>query len=566
MDIRFRPWSFFVIIFFLTGYCAAKAQDPCMDFSWANSFNARSATIDADDAGNVYVTGLFRDTLIMGKDTLYGPPASSHVKHHSFVARISPEGRYLWAVAITGTGRVHSAAVKVGHTGEIYIAGSFNETAFFGTDTLSSAQTNYHDLFLSTLSADGDFISTVTNNIYNADGIPIIASDVIVAGISPLTIDGSGNLYLAGSFNGTANFDGITLTSSTSNLDDLLFAKLNRSGQWAWAIAPQSLGASGTSAGMGHTITTDEAGNVYVLGKTRNNVVFGDDTLAGDAGAARAPFYLAKISPDGQWQWATAPGRAYMNTETYAQAVSVSPATGNIFISGDYSTHLSAVFGDDTLTSGAFFACTDPGGQLLWAHQPRTEGYNNVLGTYYALAATPGNGCYAASYKAIYHVSETGVFTDSFLVDTNIVFRSWQANHFEHPLLAADAGGRVYATGLFYGPSATFGNIRAEAAATTGSAFVTEISCDPPAGVYERREHPARYSVFPNPTTGMLMIDLGYPADAVMEVYDLHGRRLAVHEITGQQFAAMKLDGPSGIYLLQITTASGRVTQKIIRQ
>ncbi len=549
MSIKSIHRLFIVCIFLLAASLPGKAQDPCMDHSWANSFDALNSTIDADAAGNVYVTGSFSDSIILGKDTLYGP-AVSYTRRHSFVARISPEGQYLWAVAIPGTGDVHSCAVKVGNTGEIYIAGCFTQTAFFGPDTLTSVRTHYHDLFLSTLSADGEFISTVTNNIYATSGYSI--EQHISSGITPLAIDGAGNLYLSGGFGGTIELDGITLTSATSNPDELVFAKLNRSGRWDWAIAPQG---GGTYHGIGHTITTDATGNAYVFGKTRANRVFGNDTLAMPPDGTD-PFYLAKISTDGQWQWAKVAGRGKVNADAAATAIAISPTTGNIFLSGAFFPSLPAIVGDDTLTFGAFIAGTDPQGQVLWVHEPWG-------GAAQALAPTPGKGCFASSYRTIYHISETGVLTDSVQMDQNASIASW--GNFQHPLLAADAGGRLYATGRLSG-AAAFGDITVEAPANGVGTYVTEISCDPPAGVHDRREHPARYTVFPNPTTGMLMIDLGYPADAVMEIYDLHGRRLAVHEITGQQFAAMKLDGPPGIYLLQVTTEAGRIAKKIIKQ
>ncbi len=546
------------LIFFLAASLPGKAQDSCMKFSWVSAFTANtikpvmgyniSATIDTDTEGNIYMTGTFSDTIIMGRDTLYGPVSPAQI--HSFVARLDAQGQCIWAVEISGADEVVSCAIKVGDTGEIYIAGSFNQTAVFGSDTLSSVRTHYHDLFLSTLSADGDFISTVTNNISTSSSYSI--EQHIRSGHTPLVIDGTGNLHLSGWLDGTASFDGITLTGPTGQ-DYMVFAKLNRSGEWVWAITPQFAHARRTA------ITTDGAGNVYIFGDNNSDAIFGNDTLTGRQG-----FCLARISPDGQWQWAKTVGTASVNANASAGTVMVSPATGNIFVAGAFAAGYPAVFGDDTLTAaglaGYFLACTNAQGQLLWAHQSRG---------YHSLAIAPGNGCYAASGDAVYHISETGTIIDSLFVDTNAIKSAMIAfpGNFQHPRLVADAGGHVYITGLITGDTAVFGDITVEATAPGSAFFVAEISCDPPATVRDDRESHVSFSVYPNPTTGMLTLDFDRPdVDAVIEIYDIHGRPSAAsRHSSGQQRAEIQLDSSPGIYLLQVTTEAGRETKKIIR-
>ena len=69
-----------------------------------------------------------------------------------------------------------------------------------------------------------------------------------------IAVDGSGNVYVAGGYNGTADFDP---SSGTTNLTpagdtDIFFAKYNSSGELTWA---KSLG--GTSADEVYSIVMD---------------------------------------------------------------------------------------------------------------------------------------------------------------------------------------------------------------------------------------------------------------------------------------------------------------------
>jgi len=73
-------------------------------------------------------------------------------------------------------------------------------------------------------------------------------------------------------------------------------------------------------------------------------------------------------------------------------------------------------------------------------------------------------------------------------------------------------------------------------------------------------------SVFPNPTTGQLTIDLGQAAtDALIELRDIRGRLLSTQHSSGQQQLHMLVDGPAGVYLLQVSSAHGNRNVRVLR-
>jgi len=76
-------------------------------------------------------------------------------------------------------------------------------------------------------------------------------------------LDGSGNVFVTGYFNGTADFDP---SASTANLtsagdDDIFITKYNSSGDYLWAK-----GIGGTVSDYGSSLTLDGSGNVFVTG------------------------------------------------------------------------------------------------------------------------------------------------------------------------------------------------------------------------------------------------------------------------------------------------------------
>lgn len=69
-------------------------------------------------------------------------------------------------------------------------------------------------------------------------------------------------------------------------------------------------------------------------------------------------------------------------------------------------------------------------------------------------------------------------------------------------------------------------------------------------------------SVFPNPTTGRLVVSLDDARDVHVEVVDALGRRVRIAAGTGRQ--ALDLGGlPVGLYLVRVTTEAGTVTRPV---
>lgn len=118
---------------------------------------------------------------------------------------------WIWAARAGGTGEDYSHAIATDDQGNQYITGSFEETADFGSTTLTSSGNK--DIFVAKLDSDGNWLWAK-----KAGGTAYDYGQGIV-------LDGSGNIFVTGYFRDIANFGDISLTSN--GYDDIFVAKLS---------------------------------------------------------------------------------------------------------------------------------------------------------------------------------------------------------------------------------------------------------------------------------------------------------------------------------------------------
>ncbi|MCE3227530.1 MAG: hypothetical protein K0S32_2081 [Bacteroidetes bacterium] len=199
-------------------------------FTWAKQFggsnNENTRAITTDASGNVYVTGYF------GGTTDFDPGAATLNlttlgQSDIFVCKLDASGNLLWAKQMGGTGEEQPKAIAVDASGNVYTTGSFNSIdADFdpgpGTFTLDGGGF-YSDAFVSKLDASGNFIWAVEFSGANDK----CAFDI--------TTDVSGNILVTGEFNGAVDFDTDDAGGDlTGNAFDAFIAKLNTAGNLIW--------------------------------------------------------------------------------------------------------------------------------------------------------------------------------------------------------------------------------------------------------------------------------------------------------------------------------------------
>jgi hypothetical protein len=253
------------------------------NFIWVKSVGGTSSDggygITTDVNGNVYVTGIYVDTVDfdpgVGVSTL-----SSAGFADVFVLKLDSAGNLLWAKSMGGPGSDYSYDIAVDGSGNVFTTGFFNDTADFdpGAGTSNLTSLGQSDIFISKLDSTGDFVWA-----RRAGGA---SSDVGVE----ITLDDSGNVYSA------ANFYG--LVSPANN--DTLISKLDTDGNWLWT---KGVGGVGFDASYG--IALDEAGNIYTTGEFSDTVDF--DPGAGTSSltsAGASDVFISKLDHEGNFLWA----------------------------------------------------------------------------------------------------------------------------------------------------------------------------------------------------------------------------------------------------------------------
>jgi hypothetical protein len=185
-------------------------------------------SIDVDSTGNVYVTGNFQGPADF---TSNGNPVTltSAGQDEVFVWKLDSAGAGVWAKSAGSSGGDVGRSVVVDSSGNVYVTGIFTGTADFDRDGNSANLTAVgFDVFVWKLSSAGALVwARQARASAFSDGTSI-------------DVDSSGNVYVAGSFGGNADFDPSAntsnLTSAGSESEDAFVWKLTSAG--AVAITP----------------------------------------------------------------------------------------------------------------------------------------------------------------------------------------------------------------------------------------------------------------------------------------------------------------------------------------
>ena len=210
--------------------------------------------IAIDDNGNSYVTGMFEGVVTFGSYSL-----TSSGSDDIFVAKMDATGNWLWATQAGGGLDDNCGGIAMDDNGNSYVSGSFNDTATFGSYSLTSSGEG--DIFVAKIDAIGNWLWVTQAGGSESDGGKAI------------TIDDNGNSYVTGCFNETAIFGSYSLVNS-GGVINIFVAKMDSNGIWLWATQ-----AGGSSYGCGFGIAIDDNGNCYVTGYFAGITTFGSYSL-----------------------------------------------------------------------------------------------------------------------------------------------------------------------------------------------------------------------------------------------------------------------------------------------
>lgn len=540
---------------------------------WATGFGGATSpysdfaeAIGVDGSGNVYTTGHVSGTV----DLDPGPGVQSYTATDDdiYITKQDVNGNFVWAKAMGAGLQDNGIAIKVETGGDVYVTGQFNGSFDFnpgaGTHILTS--NGGYDIFVLKLNAVGNFVWAANLGGFGTD-VPF--------GIES---DGSGNVYLTGWFQSTADFDP---SASTYDLvgdgwTDIFVCKLGSTGGLIWA---EKFG--GTDSEVGHALALDASGNIYVTGTFIGTVDFdpgaGTNFISSVSGSQDS--FVMKLDNLGNVTWVKTIGD-FGDERTWEIKLD---AFANMYIVGHFADFQCDMDPSPTGTANlmgigmtdVFIVKWDVNGNYLWAKAMGGSGYD--LG--YAIALDAMNNVYTTGYfdaacdfdpgAGVHNISTGGsydIFVSKLDVAGNFVWaKGFGSTGVEEGFgIATDPANSIYVAGLFrsatdFDPGAGTFTLTPVG---TGDGFVMKL--DNTTTNIGDQGSVDQVSVFPNPCTSDLHIS-GIEPGSSLSVMNALGETV-ITKVNADEKEVLSIDLlPSGVYFLILKNEKGMSTKKFLK-
>jgi hypothetical protein len=495
-------------------------------------------SICADENKNVYAGGIVAGTMTDGAISV-----SSAGGNDGYIAKYNSNGQLLWAKSVGGSGTDMALSVSYSK-GFVYVSGVFNNTATFGSQTLTSK--GQDDGFLAKYDSSGTFIwvkqfgstwldrvdklvvganedlfvcaslgSGVTyagNTLSNAGGIDGYLFKLDSSGqiLDYENIGGSSNDYAYGLSvkNGSPYLTGLyasnTLTSGVFNISKLgqydgFVLKMDGSLNTVWL---SSFGGSDYDGGNQTLI--DDNGNCYVGGYCTGSYDFGNVHTTGSVGISDG--VIAKYDSIGNVIWVR---KAGVTSFCHFRDLCFGASQNEIQAWGHFK--------GDVVIEGQTYSSASVGELDFFYVTYGTNGAVTEVKTY--------GGTNEENITNVIRVGNDTWVSGSF--NTSTVFNS---------LVYNSVGGMDIGLWKFSLPSTGIKN--ADATMNT-------------------------VQVFPNPSNGFIELQSDEKVNEVT-VFDQLGKMVYHKESINTNSVSLELGLPDGIYFIQANAESGILTQKLL--
>jgi hypothetical protein len=283
-------------------------------------------------------------------------------------------------------------------------------------------------------------------------------------------VDSSGNVYITGSFESTADFDpGAAVKNLISyGGKDIYLAKYNPNGEYMWA---ENIGGVGFDES--NALFVNAAGKITIAGYFGYVADFdpSSDTTSFDAGGSSDPFF-ARYDTNGNLVWAK---DIAGNGESSAQNIFIDAAgfiylTGNFFGTADFNTGTGVFNLTGAGAKDAFYAKYKSTGDFVWAASVGNAGDQ----TGQSIVADKNGNVYATGYfvgtvdfnpgSGVSNLSSNNGFFNAYLLKLNkhgafVWVNNIGGSQDDIGLsLAIDAQQNIYTAGYFNGTASFSSN------------------------------------------------------------------------------------------------------------
>ncbi|MCW5909000.1 MAG: T9SS type A sorting domain-containing protein [Chitinophagales bacterium] len=270
------------------------------------------SSVDVDANGNVYACGTFEKTMTIDTFQL----TTTNIYSESFICKLNASGKVQWTKATKGNNINLLTGIAVSASNDVFVTGFFGGMFSINNQTMYSNSPSY-DVLLARLDNNGNlqWIKTAGSNYEDAataiavdgEGNPVITgyfagiatfgsntityhdyNDVFVAKYDAagnnlwvragkgqqldvgyaITVDADNNIFATGVFQGTAVFDGYTVTGIDR---EIFMVSYSPTGTVRWV---QKAGGINTDCGLGIAVKSN--GNVVICGYYIHTCYFGN--------------------------------------------------------------------------------------------------------------------------------------------------------------------------------------------------------------------------------------------------------------------------------------------------
>ena len=434
MDIH-KQVSKIIILIFLSAASLFKLAAQIPNNEWAKQFGRGASflgeprSLVTDATGNTYVTGSFSGT----NDFDPGPGTYNLTTTGGadiFIMKLNASGNLIWVKQIGGTFADDIAnSIVLDLAGNLLVTGYFYGSVDFDPGMAVyplTAPNNFSDVFVLKLNKDGEFIWVKQVGGNSPDGS------------TSMIIDKSNNIYVAGTFWETADFDpGASVFNLTSiSTADIFILKLNNDGEFLWA---KQIGDNNAAIQV-RSLKNDIDGNVIATGFFSGTCDFNPGAafyyLSANAGYSG---FVLKLNEAGNFSWA----KAFIgNSNIFPRSLSLD-SKNNIY------------------TTGSFIGVADfdPGSNIFNLTASNENGFISKLDSAgnFVFAKRMTDRSYCLTLDRIDNIYVGGVATEGYSITkfTNSADSLWRVSFGKEVSacnsITVDSIGNIYTTGLFRG-------------------------------------------------------------------------------------------------------------------